>query len=271
MKWIHFHHPDISLPVLRRRAGIEIMELLEMSALFLTRGGWALVNQHTYPNRAAFRNASMRLREKGLVAGRSIGGAAPKLMLTEVGRKHIPAYFTPEKYWNRRWSGIWYMLVYDVPEADRKYRDVLRAFLRRMRMGCLQQSVWVSAEDIRPDFDDLCEAGNLDTFAYLLEAQTVLGLSADRIVSNAWNFERLEELQRYFCDVCRQNMELLEESRPSAEELAGLIRSSLEAYHGAFGEDPLLPSKLLPKGYAGREAFALHRQLMSRIESIGLP
>ena len=271
MKWIQFHHPDISLPVLRRRAGIEIMELLEMSALFMSRGGWAMLNRHTYPNRAAFRSASMRLRKKGLVVGRSSDGRTPELYLTDVGRAHIPAYFTPEKYWDRKWGGIWYMLIYDVPEVDRKYRDTLRSFLRRMRMGCLQQSVWVTCEDIRPDFDDLCQTANVDAFAYLLEAKTVLGLSAERIVSAAWNFERLEKLQQHFCDVCRQNIELLEHYGPSPEELADLIRSMLDAYHGAFGEDPLLPAKLLPPGYMGKKAFALHRELMSRIDSIELP
>ena len=265
MDWIRFHHPDISLPVLRRRVSIEIMELLEMTALFLTRGGWALVNRHTYPNRAAFRNASKRLREKGLIVHASTGGSTPGLLLMDAGRSHIPAYFTPEKYWNRRWNKIWYLLVYDVPEVDRKYRDVLRLFLKRMRMGRLQQSVWVSPEDIRADFDDLCETASIGSFAYLLEARTVLGLPSGRIVSSAWNFERLEGLQEQYCRVCRENIALLRETSPSAEALAELVRLSLEAYHGAFMDDPLLPSQLLPSGYRGKKAFALHRELMTGI------
>ena len=213
-----------------------------MSALFMSRGGWALVNRHTYPNRAAFRNASMRLRNKGLVVSQSTGGFVPKLFLSDRGRDQIPAYFRPEKFWNQRWNNIWYVLVYDVPEVDRKYRDVLRLFLKRMRMGCLQQSVWVTPEDIRPDFDDLTQTANIDAFAYLFEARTVLGLSAERIVSNAWNFERLELLQEHFCEVCEENLERLEQGGSSPEDLAALIRTSLEAYHGAFMEDPLLPS-----------------------------
>jgi DNA-binding transcriptional regulator PaaX len=268
MDWVQFHHPDISLPVLRRRIGIEMVELLEMSALFLSRGGWALVNRHTYPNRAAFRNASKRLRDKGLVVNQSTGGSVPQLFLTDNGRNQIPAYFTPEKFWNRRWNDIWYVLVYDVPEVDRKYRDVLRSFLKRMRMGCLQQSVWVTPEDIRPDFDDLSQTANIDAFAYLLEARTVLGLSSDRIVSNAWNYDRLELLQTHYCDICEKNIALLDQGSPSPEELADLIRTSLEAYHGAFMEDPLLSSALHPSNYFGKQAFALHKTLMSRIEEV---
>ncbi|MDF7826444.1 PaaX family transcriptional regulator C-terminal domain-containing protein [Pontiellaceae bacterium B12227] len=269
MKWARFHHPDISLPVLRRRIGIEMMELLEMSALFKSRGGWALVNRHTYPNRAAFRNASKRLRDKGLVVYQSTGGSVPKLFLTESGQDQIPDYFSPEKFWNRRWNDIWYMLVYDVPEVDRKYRNILRSFLKRMRMGCLQQSVWVTPEDIRPDFDDLTQTANVDAFAYLLEARTVLGLSSDRIVSNAWNFDRLDVLQEHYCEICEKNIALLKQAGPSSEELAELIRTSLEAYHGAFMEDPLLPSPLLPDNYLGKQAYSMHKMLMTLIEEAG--
>lgn len=237
-----------------------------MSALFLTRGGGALMNRHTYPNRAAFRNASKRLRDKGLVVCESSGGKTPKLFLSDSGREQIPLYFTPEKQWNRRWNDIWYMLIYDVPEADRKYRDVLRSFLKRMRMGCLQKSVWVTPEDIRPDFDDLSQTANIDGFAYLLEARTVLGLSSERIVSDAWNFDRLERLQQHYCEICEENIDRLEQGSPSSAELAELIRTSLEAYHGAFMEDPLLPTPLLPAGYLGKRALSLHKTLMLRIE-----
>lgn len=269
MKWARFHHPDISLPVLRRRVGIEILELMEMSALFLTRGGWGLVNQHTYPNRTAFRNASMRLRDKGLVVYRSEGGRSPKLFLADAGRDQVPAYFSPEKYWGRKWNDLWYLLIYDVPEADRKYRNVLREFLKRLRMGGLQQSVWVTPEDIRPHFDDLSQTANIDSFAYLLEARTVLGMSSHQIVASAWDFDRLEMLQEHYCEICEENLSLLERETPTSEELADLIRASLEAYHGAFMVDPLLPSVLLPRGYLGKQAFDLHRRLMSRIDLAG--
>ncbi len=164
MDWFTFHHPDISFPVVRRRVGIEIMEMIEMSALFLSKGGWGLMNRSCYPNQAAYLNASSRLRRKGLVVKRSVGGETPVLFLSAEGRSTLPDYFSPEQCWDKKWNGIWYMLIYDVPELDRKYRDVLRLFLKRMRMGCLQQSVWITPHDIRPDFDDLAEAANADAF-----------------------------------------------------------------------------------------------------------
>jgi phenylacetic acid degradation operon negative regulatory protein len=266
MSWIPFHHPDISLPVVRRRVGIEILEMLEMTSLFLTRGGWGLMKQSCYPNQAAYQNAASRLRRNGLIVTRSEGGRSPQLFLSDAGKGVLPDYFSPERLWNRRWNDIWYMLIYDVPEVDRKYRDVLRQFLRRLHMGCLQQSVWVTPEDIRPDFNDLEIAVNIDAFAYLFEARTVLGLSAREVVEDAWNFDRILFRQEHYCQVMQRNLARLNDGAFSQDELAALMRVALDAYHGAFDEDPLLPNALLPANYLGKEVLALHRSVFFQID-----
>jgi phenylacetic acid degradation operon negative regulatory protein len=266
MDWISFHHPDISWPVVRRRAGVELMELLELTALFLARGGWAMVNRSCYPNKAAYQNATSRLRKSGLIIQRDDGAATPKLILSDAGRGALPEYFDPEKCWSRKWNGIWYLMMYDIPEVDRKYRNVLRIFLRRMRMGCLQKSVWVTPRDIRPEFDDLAKAAGLDGFAYLFEAKTVLGLPSRQIVDDAWNFDRLLLLHEHYCEVAQKNIFQLERAECSGEELALLSRMAVAAYHSAFIEDPLLPRSLLPKEYLGGEVLRLHRTLFQLID-----
>jgi phenylacetic acid degradation operon negative regulatory protein len=261
MEWVRFHHPDISFTVVRRRAGIELLEMLEMASLFLSRGGWGLLSRSCYPNQAAYLNAASRLRKKGLIAKHSEGGRTPQLYLSDTGKTMLPDYFSPEKFWNRKWNGIWYMLVYDVPEADRKYRNVLRQFLKRMRMGCLQQSVWITPQDIRADLDDLAMAANVDAFAYLFEARTVLGLPSRQVVEDAWKVGRLYSLQLHYCSMMEHNIASLEKGEFNAEELAKLMHISLEAYHGAFAEDPLLPSALHPANYLGKRVFERHRSL----------
>ena len=266
MVWQEFHHPDISWPVVRRKAGIELLELLELSALFLTKGGWGLINRHCYPSDAAYRTATSRLRTQGLLVKKQSAAKTPKLILTDAGKKRIPAYFSPEQYWNRTWNKIWYMLIYDIPETDRKYRDVLRQFLRRKRMGCLQKSVWITPEDIRPDFDDLSKAANIDAFAYLIEGRTVLGTPSWRIVEDAWDFGRIGQIQGHYCSVMEQNIKLLKEGRTPPEDIASLLRTAVDGYHAAMHGDPLLPTPLLPESYRGKEAYALHCAMLHEVD-----
>jgi phenylacetic acid degradation operon negative regulatory protein len=199
------------------------------------------------------------------VVGRSNHGETPKMGLSDKGCPTLPDYFNPEKFWNMKWNGIWYLFVYDVPEVDRKYRDVLRRFLRQLRMGCLQQSVWVTPNDIRPQFDDLAKGAGVDSFAYLFESKTVLRLPNRRVVEDAWNFRKLYEIHTCFCKTAEANLDLLSRATFDEQELISLLRISLNAFHSAFVNDPLLPRKLWPYDYRGEEAFGLHRDLVSAI------
>ena len=265
MAWIDFHHPDISWPVVRRHAKIEFMEILELSALFMSRGGWAVINRSCYPSDAAYRSAKSRLFKQGLIAKRSVNAASPELRLTETGKSFVPAYFHPEKCWNRTWNKIWYLLVYDVPETDRAYRDVLRRFLKTKRLGQLQQSVWITPEDIRPDFDDLCEAANINSFAFLFESRTVLGLSSRSVIETAWPMELLRDRQVHFCKVAAENLAQLQSGAHAPDDLSRLSRLTLSAYHSVMAGDPLLPSALLPRRYAGRQAYAAFLALQEEV------
>jgi DNA-binding transcriptional regulator PaaX len=78
-----FHHPDFSLPVLRRQAGEVLLDLLlEFTRLVATQGR-SLTWDSSYPNRNAYYNAVYRLRKAGLVAYRRHGGREPVLVLTD--------------------------------------------------------------------------------------------------------------------------------------------------------------------------------------------
>ncbi len=242
------------------------MELLDLSAIFLCKGGWGVLNRSCYPSSAAYRTATSRLRKQGLIVWRGKEAATPQLKLTTTGQELMPAYFNPEKYWNRSWNKIWYLFIYDVPEVDRAYRDVLRKFLKRKHLGCLQQSVWITPQDIRPDFDDLTKTAGVGAFAYLFESRTVLGLPNRQVVTDAWNFDRLEQNQAHYCSVMETNLEQLKKGVYTPDEITTLLRMSLDAYHAVMAEDPLLPDSLLPRDYLGKRVHALNKQVFAEID-----
>ncbi len=263
--WEPFHHPDICFPVVRRRIGLELVEMLDVLGDVAVHGAWAFLHNRTYPNRKALDQAVGRLSRQGLVVKRR-GLDTPLLELSAGVAETIDAYFHPEKWWNRKWSGIWYLLVYDVPEADRPYRNVLRKFLKSQRMGCFQKSVWITAHDIRPQYADLEEAAAVDVFACLFEARTVLGMPAEKVVWESWDFDRLYDVQKRFCDVYTGNLEILEGMvSADVDTLMRLAAEEIDAFRSAFVLDPLLPSQLLPRDYKGKDAFALHQKLANKI------
>ena len=266
MIWHEFYHPDISWPVVRRHIGREFLELLRLASQFSSRGGWAVLNRSCYPSENAYRSAKSRLLKQGLIATRSMNGRSPNLILTDEAEVSMPDYFAPELKWNLPWNKRWYMLIYDVPETDRKYRNILRRFLKKKHLGLLQQSVWVTPKDIRPDFNDLVQAANIDAFAYLFESRTVLGLPSHTIVENAWDFDALHDRQEHFCQVTDRNIAELQSGEHPPHELGQLLRMTLAAYHSAMSEDPLLPEALLPETYLGKTAYRSFRKLLNEID-----
>ena len=263
--WKSFHHPDISLPVVRRRVGLELLEILDLFGDVGARGAWAFLHNRTGSSKQAYNQAVYRLSKQGLIV-KGQGLDTPLLKLSTDAKGLLDPYLKPEHWWRRKWNGIWYVLVYDVPEADRPYRNTLRTFLKKQRVGCFQKSVWITPHDIRPQYSDLKKAAAVDVFACLFEARTVLGMSAETIVREAWDFERLYEVQKRFCDIYAENLEILQEV--ATVDFDGLVRlatEEMDAFRSAFLLDPLLPNKLLPYFYLGKEVYAIHLRVVDEL------
>ena len=265
MDWTRFHHPDFCPLVARRRLTLEIIDLLDgVGTLLATRGrsfGW----NESYPSRAAYYAAQHRLRKAGLIAYRRSGGRTAALVLTPEGRKRLPEVVRPQRYWDRKWNRRWYVLAYDVPETERTYRNVLRRFLKRMRMGCLQGSVWVSPHDIRPEYEDLSQAAGVAAYSYLFESRMVLGRSDSDVVRDGWDMDAVRESHSWYCDVCKDNLDRIRGRSATGATLTNLLREEMSAYLQIMDGDPLLPRPLWPPDYMGETAYELHRALQAEL------
>lgn len=265
MTWKSFHHPDWSLPVVTRRASDEWLDILAGVGEILTSHGRSVLWNKTYPSSTAYYSAMTRLYKNGLLVRADAQGKMPRIFLSEAARARQPAYHKPEKFWSSGWNGIWYMLIFDVPETQRYYRDALRRFLKTLRMGCLQKSVWITPRDIRPEYDDLDRAASIKTVAYLLESRTVLHQDQQEMVTHAWDFRRLNDRQARYLEVFGDNLKQVKKRPHSEEELMELLYQESEAYILAMQDDPLLPKELHPKEYLGPQIWALRNKLRKTI------
>lgn len=263
-----FSHPDFCATVFRRSAETALMDAFCYYAEFLTTGGRSAWRSQAYRSRTGYWNAVNRLRNQGIVAYRRKGGRDPILHVKAV-QPSDEAVYHPETYWNQRWSGRWHMLVYDVPESNRRYREQLRRVLLQNRCGCLQGSVWISTRDLRPLFADLDEAAALSNMAYLLEARTVLGRSQLDLVEEAWDFDHLESLHTRYRAEVKESLALLA-SLTEETHVATLAYQEAAAFRTVIDHDPLLPAPLHPSRYVGREILALHQRFVEQVQRHGL-
>ena len=258
MKTRFLHKAGISPGILRRQVCAELVDLLGVMIEGVATRGKAWTWNRNYPRMTGYRQALYRLRRDGLIARRDGRAGSPSLALTSEGRRHVSSEIMPERFWNQRWDRRWYLLMYDVPERERRYRDALNRFLTRLRMGCLQKSVFVSVRDIRPLFYDLNIAAAVAEYANVFEARTVFGQSDVAVVTRAWNFDRLRKIQEDYLDACQARMR-----RPSAAISFPVVladmRAELVEYREAMRSDPLLPKSLWPSDYLGSQVAAMFR------------
>jgi len=264
MKTRSLHKVGISPGILRRQVCAELVDLLGIALEGVVTRGKAWSWNRSYPRMTAYRQALYRLRRDGLIARRDIRAGSPTMELTSEGRRHISVEIMPERFWNQRWDGRWYILMYDVPERERRYRDALNRFLTRMRMGCLQKSVFVSVRDIRPLYYDLDIAAAVAEYANLFEARTVQGQSDAEVVARAWDFDRLRKIQANYLEICQARLRQPFDAIPFSAVLDAL-RAELAEYREAMRSDPLLPKTLWPFDYLGPQVAAMFRRRMRRL------
>jgi DNA-binding transcriptional regulator PaaX len=253
------HHPDFSLTVARRRAGEWLIDLLVLYGDALVTRGRSLTWNFGFPSRHAYCNAIRRLRKKGLVVLRPGRTTGARIHFSATAAAQPADYLRPDRSWNRKWSGFWQVLMYDIPEPQRAFRDTLRRFLYQLRMGCLQRSVWVSPDDIRPEYDDLVKATHFDFHSFLFESRTVLGRSAEDVVRTAWDFSDLHGRHQHYRHWCERELRHLDARSASRSDFERLANEELRTYFWAMEEDPLLPRALHPTGYDGVSVFQLHQ------------
>lgn len=136
-----------------------------------------------------------RLETQGLVESRTEGfDDAPVHRLTEAGRIAALGWRDPEAAWGAAWDCKWRLFLFDVPESERSLRRKLTRSLAALGCGCLQGSVWITANRPPGIGEAFPEEGTDCSHLMILEAES-RGPGVDRrMVEAAWDFEKINFL-----------------------------------------------------------------------------
>lgn len=106
------------------------------------RKEWNKINQDN------FNRSFRRLSQEKLIEEKILPDGSFKLVLTKKGKleaKKLSLLGSSIKFKKpKRWDGKWRIVLFDIPERDRAFRDILREHLRELKFFKLQHSVFVS-------------------------------------------------------------------------------------------------------------------------------
>jgi phenylacetic acid degradation operon negative regulatory protein len=154
------------------------------------------------------------------------------------------------------WDGVWYMVIYTVPESDRAVRDQVRKELAWLGFGPLAASTWLSPHDRRSQVEEWFDgepALRLD----ILQCRSS-SLPMDReMAARCWDLDGLNRDYRELLQSCQRRMSVYRAGRIAPRDAVVERTRLIYDYRKFPFRDPDLPLELLPAGWVGRQAHEL--------------
>ncbi|MGL5809148.1 MAG: PaaX family transcriptional regulator C-terminal domain-containing protein, partial [Nocardioides sp.] len=155
------------------------------------------------------------------------------------------------------WSGHWHLLAFTIPERRRGLRDRARRTLNRLGAATLPGGFYVSPHPWEETvFAECPELLELDDLLVASSDRLSIGRAHDsRAVAEAlWPLDKAAVAHRRLRDFAGS----ISSSPPGASSTATLAIALrlATAFEDAHRHDPLLPTELLPDGWAGTAARA---------------
>jgi phenylacetic acid degradation operon negative regulatory protein len=167
---------------------------------------------------------------------------------------------------SKKWDGKWRLVVYNIPEQYRAFRDRLRSRLHNQGFASLSTSLWISPYDFRSELERFIRDKKMSTYVETFEARYTGQRRQKELAKIAWDVDALTKRYQSFID---EYSTLPARCERTAQE--GGAMSSADCFAQRFCmtaeyvalklEDPMLPLELLPKNWVGARAERLHDQL----------
>lgn len=176
-----------------------------------------------------------------------------KTEITAAGKKRLASLIT--RYDETRvWDGRMHMVTYDIPEARRMDRDMLREHLHRIGCGKLQASVWITPYNpidvIRSFIEEKDLAGTV-IVSDMGEGAAIGEENLQALIVRVYKLEDLEDRYEAWLDEYG--------SRKNLDHWA------VVQYLSILADDPQLPFPLLPKWWKGNNAYRLVKPFLQKV------
>ncbi|OZC52706.1 PaaX family transcriptional regulator [Rhodococcus sp. WWJCD1] len=236
-------------------------------------GGWVSVSslirllEPVGVDAPAVRSAVSRLKRRGILVAEKRGTTAGYALsdvaqdILAIGDRRI--FARPVAI-----EEDWTMVVFSVPESERRSRHALRTRLSGLGFGNVTSGVWIAPAHLAQDCATALAGDGLDAYADVFVGAHLASGDIARQVSQWWDLEALGAAYVRFFAQYEALRETWNEASPAEHPgaaFADYVRV-LTAWRRLPYRDPGLPAHLLPQPWPGERATALFADLRALLE-----
>jgi phenylacetic acid degradation operon negative regulatory protein len=237
-------------------------------------GGWFSVSNlirmlgQLEVDEPAVRSSISRLKRRGILYAERLDGSAGYALspqartLLERGDRRI---FTRPR---ATVEDGWILVVFSVPESERKMRHLIRSRLSGLGFGTVGPGVWVAPAHLKDETADVLRQDDLMQYVDLFEGG-YLSANVKEEVATWWDLDSIDKRYRFFVESQGPVLEAWRRRRRKDDEgeaFADYVRA-LTAWRRLPFLDPGLPPELLPHDWSGGQAEGLFQALRDRLET----
>jgi phenylacetic acid degradation operon negative regulatory protein len=171
------------------------------------------------------------------------------LSLTREGRLKIIPHLPFKKY--DPWDNKWRIIIFSIPETDRKYRLELQKKLHDLSFQKIHKGVYISPHPTLNSIHKFSTQLGIRQHLILFEASEIE--QEKRTIQKIWQLDEINKEYKKFIKLIRKIKQ---------KEYWPLKAKELENnFYNIYARDPHLPPILLPTPWYGDRAYKIYRQI----------
>ena len=219
----------------------------------------------------AVRSAVSRLKRRGLLEAKRVGGTAGYSLSEEAGRILAEG---DRRIYGRRVANVtdgWVLAAFSVPESQRHKRHLLRSRLTWLGFGTAAPGVWIAPMHLADDARRTLERLQVTDYVDLFRAHHLAFGDLRQAIAHWWDLDALRVMYDEFLRAHEPLLARWSRRRSMDEEEAftDYLRT-VDAWRRMPYLDPGLPLELMPDDWSGHRAANVFFKLHARLREPGL-
>jgi phenylacetic acid degradation operon negative regulatory protein len=155
---------------------------------------------------------------------------------------------------NNKWDHSWLVVVFSIPEKQRKARDLFRKSLVEKGFLRLHNELWISFWDRRKAIEKEISLLKINTFCTVFKISKLTEVDQKNVVDNLiWNEKKLNDEYKDFINSAKSFLKTKKEGYKA--------RLLVYKYSQTVALDPNFPDEIEPKDYLGDQAYKIYLKI----------